>query len=159
MYKIKTYNKISKIGLEIFDDKYTIGDEVENADGAIVRSAALHDEEFPASLKAIARAGAGVNNIPIDRCSEKGIVVFNTQGANANAVKELVITGQDEKDKRIKKVRISDKGLDLIMLVCGHLEESEDDIIRGFFDKDQETFHSLLERAYYNVVERGDEND
>ena len=93
MYKIKTYNKISKIGLEIFDDKYTIGDEVENADGAIVRSAALHDEEFPASLKAIARAGAGVNNIPIDRCSEKGIVVFNTPGANANAVKELVITG------------------------------------------------------------------
>lgn len=93
MYKIKTYNKISKIGLEVFDDKYTIGDEVENADGAIVRSAALHDTEFPASLKAIARAGAGTNNIPIDRCSEQGIVVFNTPGANANAVKELVIAG------------------------------------------------------------------
>ena len=93
MYKIKTYNKISKIGLEAFDDKYTVGDEVENADGAIVRSAALHDEEFPASLKAIARAGAGTNNIPIDRCSEQGIVVFNTPGANANAVKELVIAG------------------------------------------------------------------
>ena len=81
MFKIKTYNKISKSGLEVFDDKYTIGDEVENADGAIVRSAALHDVEFPASLKAIARAGAGVNNIPIDRCSEQGIVVFNTPGA------------------------------------------------------------------------------
>ena len=93
MYKIKTYNKISKSGLEVFDDKYTIGDEVENADGAIVRSAALHDVEFPASLKAIARAGAGTNNIPIDRCSEQGIVVFNTPGANANAVKELVIAG------------------------------------------------------------------
>lgn len=93
MYKIKTYNKISKIGLAAFDDKYTIGDEVENADGAIVRSAALHDVEFPESLKAIARAGAGTNNIPIERCSEQGIVVFNTPGANANAVKELVIAG------------------------------------------------------------------
>ncbi|MCQ2441465.1 MAG: phosphoglycerate dehydrogenase [Clostridia bacterium] len=93
MYKIKTYNKISKIGLDVFDDKYTIGEEVENADGAIVRSAALHDVEFPDSLKAIARAGAGTNNIPIDRCSENGIVVFNTPGANANAVKELVLAG------------------------------------------------------------------
>ena len=93
MYKIKTYNKISKSGLEVFDDKYTIGEEVENADGAIVRSAALHDVEFPKSLNAIARAGAGTNNVPIDRCSEQGIVVFNTPGANANAVKELVIAG------------------------------------------------------------------
>ncbi len=93
MYKIKTYNKISKIGLQVFDDKYTVGDEVENADGAIVRSAALHDVEFPASLQAVARAGAGTNNIPIDRCSEQGIVVFNTPGANANAVKELVLAG------------------------------------------------------------------
>lgn len=93
MFKIKTYNKISKSGLGVFDDKYTIGDEVDNADGAIVRSAALHDVEFPASLKAIARAGAGTNNIPIDRCSEQGIVVFNTPGANANAVKELVLAG------------------------------------------------------------------
>ncbi len=93
MFKIKTYNKISKVGLDVFDDKYTIGDEVENADGAIVRSAALHDVEFPDTLKAIARAGAGTNNIPIDRCSEQGIVVFNTPGANANAVKELVIAG------------------------------------------------------------------
>lgn len=93
MYKIKTYNKISKIGLDVFDDKYTVGDEVENADGAIVRSAALHDTEFPETLKAIARAGAGTNNIPIERCSKQGIVVFNTPGANANAVKELVIAG------------------------------------------------------------------
>lgn len=93
MYKIKTYNKISKVGLDVFDDKYTVGDEVENADGAIVRSASLHDTEFPETLKAIARAGAGTNNIPIERCSEKGIVVFNTPGANANAVKELVLAG------------------------------------------------------------------
>ena len=93
MFKIKTYNKISKSGLREFDDKYTVGDEVENADGAIVRSAALHEEPFPPTLKAIARAGAGTNNIPIDRCSEQGIVVFNTPGANANAVKELVIAG------------------------------------------------------------------
>ena len=101
MYKIKTYNKISKSGLEVFDDKYTIGDEVENPDGAIVRSAALHDTEFPESLKAIARAGAGTNNIPIDRCSEQGIVVFNTPGANANAVKELVIAGMLISSRRV----------------------------------------------------------
>lgn len=101
MYKIKTYNKISKIGLVAFDDKYTVGDEVENADGAIVRSAALHDVEFPKSLKAIARAGAGTNNIPIDRCSEQGIVVFNTPGANANAVKELVIAGMLISSRRV----------------------------------------------------------
>lgn len=101
MYKIKTYNKISKTGLEVFDDKYTVGDEVENADGAIVRSASLHDTEFPESLKAIARAGAGTNNIPIDRCSEQGIVVFNTPGANANAVKELVIAGMLISSRRV----------------------------------------------------------
>ena len=93
MYKIKTYNKISKTGLAVFDDKYTVGDEVENADGAIVRSASLHDTEFSKSLLAIARAGAGTNNIPIDRCTKEGIIVFNTPGANANAVKELVIAG------------------------------------------------------------------
>ena len=101
MYKIKTYNKISKSGLANFDDKYTVGDEVENADGAIVRSAALHDTEFPKSLQAIARAGAGTNNIPIERCSEQGIVVFNTPGANANAVKELVIAGLFISSRRV----------------------------------------------------------
>ena len=101
MFKIKTYNKISKSGLTVFDDKYTVGDEVENADGAIVRSAALHDVEFPKSLKAIARAGAGTNNIPIERCSEQGIVVFNTPGANANAVKELVIAGMLISSRRV----------------------------------------------------------
>ena len=101
MFKIKTYNKISKSGLSNFDDKYTVGDEVENADGAIVRSASLHDTEFPATLQAIARAGAGTNNIPIDRCSEQGIVVFNTPGANANAVKELVLAGLFISSRRV----------------------------------------------------------
>lgn len=91
---IKTYNKISAAGLNRLAAKgYAYGDEVENPVGAIVRSASLHETEFPKSLLAIARAGAGTNNIPIDRCSEQGIVVFNTPGANANAVKELVIAG------------------------------------------------------------------
>lgn len=93
MYTIKTINNISKTGLANFDEQYTINADATNPDGIIVRSAALHDEVFPESLKAIARAGAGVNNIPVERCSEEGIVVFNTPGANANAVKELVFAG------------------------------------------------------------------
>lgn len=93
MYTIKTINNISATGLAHFDEQYSIDANATNEDGIIVRSAALHDEVFPNSLKAIARAGAGVNNIPVDRCSEEGIVVFNTPGANANAVKELVFAG------------------------------------------------------------------
>ena len=94
MHKIVTYNKISETGLSLFDkEKYEISDTMENPDGAIVRSAALHDVQFSESLLGIARAGAGTNNIPIDRCSEQGIVVFNTPGANANAVKEMVVAG------------------------------------------------------------------
>ena len=93
MYKIKTLNKISEQGLEIFDDNYEVGDDLEHEDGILVRSAKLHDYDFPSELKAIARAGAGVNNIPLDKCAEKGIVVFNTPGANANGVKELVFAG------------------------------------------------------------------
>lgn len=92
MYQIKTMNKIAPVGLERLPaDGYTVGDGVENEDAILVRSAKLHDYDFPANLWAIARAGAGVNNIPVDRCSEAGIVVFNTPGANANAVKELVL--------------------------------------------------------------------
>lgn len=92
MYNIKLLNKIAKIGTDsLTPDKYTIGENVENPDGILVRSAAMHDMEFGPELKAIARAGAGVNNIPIERCSENGIVVFNTPGANANAVKELAL--------------------------------------------------------------------
>ncbi|MBQ8896698.1 MAG: 3-phosphoglycerate dehydrogenase [Clostridia bacterium] len=92
MANIKLYNKISKVGLDVFDnEKYTVSETVENPEGILVRSAALHDEPFGKELLAIARAGAGVNNIPIDRCSENGIVVFNTPGANANGVKELAL--------------------------------------------------------------------
>ena len=102
MKNIKTYNKISKKGLAVLDKGgYTYGDEVESPIGAVVRSASLHDTEFPDRLLAIARAGAGTNNIPIDRCSENGIVVFNTPGANANAVKELVIAGLLISSRRI----------------------------------------------------------
>ncbi|MGN0534996.1 MAG: phosphoglycerate dehydrogenase [Eubacterium sp.] len=94
MFNIKTLNKISSVGLDKFDKtKYTCGDDIENPDGIMVRSASMHDMEMPKSLLAIARAGAGVNNIPVEECVEKGIVVFNTPGANANAVKELVICG------------------------------------------------------------------
>ena len=92
MYRIKTLNKISSAGLARLDpSRFQVGDDVQNEDGILVRSAPMHDYEFPDALRAIARAGAGTNNIPIDRCSESGIVVFNTPGANANAVKELVI--------------------------------------------------------------------
>lgn len=92
MFNIKTLNKISAVGLEKFDkSKYAYGDGIENPDAIMVRSAAMHDMEMPKSLLAIARAGAGVNNIPVDRCTMEGIVVFNTPGANANAVKELVV--------------------------------------------------------------------
>ena len=93
MYKISTLNKISKVGLALFDDQYIITDDIAKADGILVRSQDMHSMELSDDLWAVARAGAGVNNIPLDRCAEKGIVVFNTPGANANAVKELVIAG------------------------------------------------------------------
>ncbi len=94
MYNIQTLNKISAVGTDIFDKtKYAISDTPENPDAIMVRSAAMHDMEFGSNLLAIARAGAGVNNIPVDKCAEQGICVFNTPGANANAVKELVIAG------------------------------------------------------------------
>ena len=92
MFRIKTMNKISPTGLAVLDPgRFTVSDHAENEDGILVRSADMHEYAFPEALRAIARAGAGTNNIPIDRCSEAGIVVFNTPGANANAVKELVI--------------------------------------------------------------------
>ena len=94
MFKIQTLNKISAKGLDLLPhDNYEIASEFKEPDGIILRSFKMHDMQLPQSLKAIARAGAGVNNIPIERCSEAGIVVFNTPGANANAVKELVICG------------------------------------------------------------------
>ena len=91
MKKIHCLNSISKVGLDSFSEDYTFTDNISEADALLVRSASLHDTEFSEDLVAIARAGAGVNNIPVDRCSEEGIVVFNTPGANANSVKELVI--------------------------------------------------------------------
>ena len=92
MYNVKLYNKISKVGLEKLDPaKYTCAEDFEDYDAVLVRSAKLHDVQFPKNLKCIARAGAGVNNIPLERCAQEGIVVFNTPGANANAVKELVV--------------------------------------------------------------------
>lgn len=92
MYRIKTMNKISAVGLNTFDrERYEVSENLTEEDAILVRSAKLHDYEFPESLRAIARAGSGVNNIPLERCSDQGIVVFNTPGANANAVKELVL--------------------------------------------------------------------
>lgn len=101
MYDILTLNKISQIGLKELDDKYTVTDNCECPDGIIVRSAAMHEYAFSEKTVAVARAGAGVNNIPVDKCTEKGIVVFNTPGANANAVKELVIGGLMLSSRRV----------------------------------------------------------
>ncbi len=93
MYKYYCLNPIAGVGLSQFSDAYVKVDAADGADAILVRSAAMHDMEFGSELKAIARAGAGVNNIPLDRCAEEGIVVFNTPGANANGVKELVLAG------------------------------------------------------------------
>jgi D-3-phosphoglycerate dehydrogenase len=93
MFKINCQNPISQYGLEEFTDQYQMSEDVQEANGILVRSAVMHDMELSESLLAIARAGAGYNNIPVDKCTEKGIVVFNTPGANANGVKELVIAG------------------------------------------------------------------
>ncbi len=93
MYRIDLLNKISEKGLSLFSDNYEYRTDSPDPDGILVRSKEMKEMTLPSSLKALARAGAGVNNIPIDKCSEKGIVVFNTPGANANGVKELVILG------------------------------------------------------------------
>lgn len=93
MYQYHCLNPIAGVGLQQFSEDYVIADSMETADAVLVRSAAMHDLTFEKNLKVIARAGAGVNNIPLERCAEEGIVVFNTPGANANGVKELVIAG------------------------------------------------------------------
>ncbi len=93
MYKINCLNPIADVGLKNFSDKYQVTADVNEAEGILVRSASMHEMEIPDSLLAVARAGAGVNNIPLEKCAEKGVVVFNTPGANANGVKELVIAG------------------------------------------------------------------
>ncbi len=123
MYRIKTFNKISPMGLNRMEpEHYTYSDNETDEDGILVRSAKLHDYPFPDSLLAIARAGVGVNNIPIDRCSEAGIAVFNTPGANANAVKELVLCamlmGSRDVDGGIQWVRQQvESGVDVTTVV------------------------------------------
>lgn len=104
MYNIKTLNKIAACGTDLFDKaKYVVADSPENPTAIMVRSASMHEMDFDSSLLAIGRAGAGVNNIPVDRCAEQGIVVFNTPGANANAVKELVLAGLFLSSRKITK--------------------------------------------------------
>ena len=93
MRKIHCLNPISKLGTDLFTEDYTMVTETEGAQGVLVRSASMHEMELPKELLAVARAGAGVNNIPLDKCAQNGIVVFNTPGANANGVKELVLAG------------------------------------------------------------------
>lgn len=123
MYHIKTFNKISPVGLNKFDaEHYVVSDNEVNEDGILVRSAKLLDYQFPSNLLAIARAGVGVNNIPIDRCSEAGIAVFSTPGANANAVKELVLCamlmGSRDVNGAIRWVRDQvDAGVDVTTVV------------------------------------------
>jgi D-3-phosphoglycerate dehydrogenase len=123
MYKIKLLNKISASGLSKLNiQKYHVGEYIDNPDAILVRSADMHEMEFNRNLKAIARAGAGVNNIPIDRCTQAGIAVFNTPGANANAVKELVITGLLLSSRKVVDAicwlkTIADKGDEIPKLV------------------------------------------
>ena len=93
MFQYYCLNPISKVGLDNFNENYAKTDDINEAEGVLVRSASMHEMELPEKMLCVARAGAGVNNIPLDKCAEKGIVVFNTPGANANGVKELVIAG------------------------------------------------------------------
>ena len=93
MYQYHCLNPIAAVGLDLFSNDYEKTEDMNCADAVLVRSAAMHDMELPENLAAIARAGAGVNNIPLEKCADKGIVVFNTPGANANGVKELVFAG------------------------------------------------------------------
>lgn len=112
MFKIATLNKISPVGLSHLTDNYTITENVDEANAILVRSQAMHDMDFSDNLLSIARAGAGVNNIPLDRCAEEGIVVFNTPGANANAVKELVLAGMFMAARNIPEAVIWAKSLE-----------------------------------------------
>lgn len=126
MFKLQTLNKISSTGLDVFEkEKYEIANETTNPDAILVRSANMLDMELQSNLKAIARAGAGVNNIPIDRCTEKGIVVFNTPGANANAVKELVIASLLLSSRKISK------GIEWAQTLKGNGSEVEKMVEKG----------------------------
>ncbi|OPZ88328.1 MAG: D-3-phosphoglycerate dehydrogenase [Firmicutes bacterium ADurb.Bin419] len=126
MFKLQTLNKISSTGLDVFEkEKYEISTEVDNPDAILVRSANMLDMELQGNLKAIARAGAGVNNIPIDKCTEKGIVVFNTPGANANAVKELVIASLLISSRKVFK------GIEWVQSLKGNGSEVEKMVEKG----------------------------
>lgn len=129
MYQIQTLNKISKKGLAMLGNNYSCADEVDSPDGIILRSFKMHDMELPESLRAVARAGAGVNNIPIDKCTEKGIVVFNTPGANANAVKELVLAALFLSSRKIVQ------GIEWTKTLAG-----EGDAISGLVEKGKSSF-------------------
>lgn len=129
MYQIRTLNKISKKGLAQLGENYSCADEIANPDGVILRSFKMHDMELPSSLRAVARAGAGVNNIPIDKCTEKGIVVFNTPGANANAVKELVLAALLLSSRKIVQ------GIEWTKTLIG-----EGDAISGLVEKGKSNF-------------------
>ncbi|MEH7462994.1 3-phosphoglycerate dehydrogenase family protein [Bacillus thuringiensis] len=112
MFHIQTLNQIAEKGIATFSkERYRIGEPTKNPDGILLRSYSLHHEEFSSDLKAIARAGAGVNNIPVERCTEKGIVVFNTPGANANAVKELVLASLIMSSRNVVDGIVWTKGL------------------------------------------------
>ncbi|WP_010243812.1 phosphoglycerate dehydrogenase [Acetivibrio cellulolyticus] len=126
MFKLQTLNKISSTGLDVFEkEKYDIASEMTNPDAILVRSANMLEMELQGNLKAIARAGAGVNNIPIDKCTEKGIVVFNTPGANANAVKELVIASLLLSSRKIFK------GIEWAQTLKGNGSEVEKMVEKG----------------------------
>jgi len=126
LFKLQTLNKISSTGLDVFEkEKYEISTEVDNPDAILVRSANMLDMELQGNLKAIARAGAGVNNIPIDKCTEKGIVVFNTPGANANAVKELVIASLLISSRKVFK------GIEWVQSLKGNGSEVEKMVEKG----------------------------
>ncbi|MEC8678617.1 MAG: NAD(P)-dependent oxidoreductase, partial [Candidatus Margulisiibacteriota bacterium] len=129
-FRIRTYNKVSSKGLDTFPlDNFEIASELNDSDAFILRSHKLHDEDFPTTLKAIGRAGAGVNNIPVDRCTDSGVVVFNTPGANANAVKELVIVGM------LLSARDIVGGIDYVKSI-----ESEGDSIPELVEKNKSRF-------------------
>lgn len=129
MYQIQTLNKISATGLSRLGENYTCQDSIENPDGIILRSFSMHEMELPKSLRAVARAGAGVNNIPIDKCTEQGVVVFNTPGANANAVKELVLAGLFLASRKIVQ------GIEWTKTLIG-----EGDAISGLVEKGKSNF-------------------
>ena len=126
MFKVKTLNKISSIGLNRFPlDRFEVSSESDLPDAILVRSSDMNEMELPASLKTVARAGAGVNNIPVARCTERGVIVFNTPGANANSVKELVLAGLLLSSRRILEAVEWTKGLSTSDRVPEIVEQSK----------------------------------